>query len=203
MRNILFYSSNCKLCQHLIFLLKNEQFIQYFRLYCVDYDLDNCPVDAVPTMLVSGLKQPLKGNDTLRWVNQAKFIRQQWVANLKQNIIRHNMMRMMMQNMKGPLGYSNQEMNGFSDEFAYTDVDKAVAHVFFGYGDEKKHAIFTAEEMDKIRKGESEQLVKKLTAMRNQDDKVHEEYNEKDRLAKIIKHNRESEIRIPGMDGKK
>ena len=194
MRNVLFYSVHCPLCRDLIVLLKNEQFIQYFKLYCVDDNLEKCPVRIVPTALVNGIRKPLEGKETLKWVQQAKFIRQQWINNMKQSVIHHNMMKMMMQNLSGPLGYSDQEMGGFSDGFAYTDVDKAIAHVFFGYGQDNKNAIFTAEEFNKIREGESDHLIKKLESMRKEQDTGNEDMYEKQQLVALIQHERESSI---------
>lgn len=194
MYNILFHSVYSDLCRDLIFLLRNEGFLQYFKLICVDEDLENCPVNVVPTMIVKGLRKPLEGNETLKWVEQAKYIRQNWIMNMKKSIIQHNMMKMMMQNRGGPLGFSNNEMGGFSDDYAYTDVDRAVAHVFFGYGEEKKNAIFTAEEVEKIREGDSDQLIKKLEKMRAGQDSNREELFEKQQLAAVIQHERNTNI---------
>ena len=87
--NVLFYSSNCNTCKNLLLLLKNEELIHTFKLVCVDDKLDKIPVqiDRVPTMIITNISKPLVAQETFKWIEQIKFIKQEQNNN---NIIKYN-----------------------------------------------------------------------------------------------------------------
>lgn len=145
--NILFYSRHCKTCENLMKILQNENLLQFFRLICVDNQLDTLPsfIKKVPTLLVSTSKQPLVDNGIYEWIKTMKYLRQSKVEENK-NIAEYNINKTQNQNTQGPRAYLNQEMDGFSDTFAYTKCDNAIPHRFFEYDENNKEQIFTAPE---------------------------------------------------------
>ena len=191
MYNVVFYSRYCNLCIDLLNILKNEKMIDYFRVVCIDNDLNNSPVNMVPTMIVKGIPKPLQGKETIEWVKQTKFITQRRIMDMKKNMVVHNMMKIMMQNKKnGPAGFTD-EMKGFSDTFAYTNVDQAQPHSFCGYKEEDKHTIFTAKEVNKMNKHQLHKGISELEKNRAHEDQRTNEVMEKKQLMELIKHDRE------------
>jgi hypothetical protein len=190
MYNIVFYSRRCNLCIDLLNILKNEKMIDYFKLVCVDDDLERCPVKMVPTMIIKGINKPLQGKETVQWVTQTKFITQKRIADMQKTLVQHNMMKMMMQNKNsGPIGFS-QELTGFSDQFAYTTVDQPVPHAFVGYKDYEKNHIFTAKEVGKLKDKEMKQIIATTEKTRKEEEIQNKELMEKRQLMELIKHER-------------
>jgi len=162
--NIIFYSKKCKDCCNLLNILQNENMISYFRLFCVDDNMNKVPIEItyVPTMIVSTINKPLVGKEAFEWVTKAKFIRENTQKSL---------MKMMIEN-SGPLGWVDSEMNGISDSYAYKSIDKAMSHSFQGFKDEKSNIIFTApnEEVIKINKKDQQKYLEHIKNNRiNQD----------------------------------
>jgi hypothetical protein len=164
--------------------------IDYFKLVCVDDDLERCPVKMVPTMIIKGINKPLQGKETVQWVTQTKFITQKRIADMQKTLVQHNMMKMMMQNKNsGPIGFS-QELTGFSDQFAYTTVDQPVPHAFVGYKDYEKNHIFTAKEVGKLKDKEMKQIIATTEKTRKEEEIQNKELMEKRQLMELIKHER-------------
>lgn len=72
--NMLFYSRTCKACSDLLFLLKNEKMLAYFKLICVDDILDNIPksITQVPTLLLTNINKPLVCKEIFEWIKTVK-----------------------------------------------------------------------------------------------------------------------------------
>lgn len=159
-RNIIFYSYKCKTCTNLLQIMKNENLLGYFTLYCVDNNIHNLPpnIKHVPTLIVQGIDKPLLGKETFDWVESVKFFKQQKLAEKKPP--KNNI-----------LGWSNLEMGGKTDTYAYKDVDKALSHAYFGVGDEEKHAIFTAPKSQIMNKKQQNSMIKQLEQQRQHQDK--------------------------------
>jgi|AntRauTorckE6833_2_1112554.scaffolds.fasta_scaffold25811_2 hypothetical protein len=159
--NILFYSRECTTSNNLLRLLQNENLLSYFKLFCVDDRLNEIPIaiTVVPTMIVSTVSKPLVAQEAFEWVQQIKFLRQK---NMENTQVQQNNLSKFMNQDKKLLGYVDQEMGGISDSFAYTKIDKALPHSYFGLGEEDQNVIFTAPETKKIKKGEQDSLIKKL-----------------------------------------
>ncbi len=190
MYNIVFYSRRCNLSIDLLNILKNEKMIDYFKLVCVDDDLERCPVKMVPTMIIKGINKPLQGKETIQWVNQTKFITQKKIMDMQKSLVQHNMMKMMLQNKNtGPIGFS-QELTGFSDQFAYTTVDQPVPHAFVGYKDDDKNMIFTAKEVGKLKDKDMKQIIINTEKARKEEEAQNKELMEKRQLMELIKHER-------------
>jgi hypothetical protein len=175
-KNILFYSTNCTTCRHLLMILKNENLLCYFELRCVDNMLDRLPpyIQKVPTMLVSNVNKPLVAEETFEWINQIKFFRQQQVMDLNKKIIQENMNTHNVVNSKKttkPVEYLESEMSGFSDTFAYTKIDEPLPKSFFKVGDEDKISIYTAPDSGKkISNREQVKLTKEIEMRRVKQD---------------------------------
>ena len=169
--NILFYSQKCEYCRNLLLLLKNENFIRYFKLICVDDKLDKLPPDMkVPTMIVVNINKPLVAQEAFEWVQQMKFIRQQQVMDINKKIIQQQTAGNMNQK-RGPIGFDNEIMSGLSDKFAFTNKDIALPHAYFDVGQEGANIIFTApQEQNKISKPDQLKMIKELESRRTQQD---------------------------------
>jgi len=191
--NIIFYSKNCRDCCNLLTILKNENMIQNFVLFCVDGRLHDVPpnVTMVPTMIVSGINKPLAGKETFEWINKAKFLRQQNTMNMnKQNIMKMNLMRMA--SKKGPHGFLNDEMNGISDGFAYTKTDMALPHRYVSAAEKNKNAIFTApESKQKISPAEQQRRIEELQKEREGQDTSNSEVMKKQQINAVIQAEQE------------
>ena len=58
------------------------------------------------------------------------------------------------------------------DRYAYTEVDMALPHMYHGYGDDGKNAIFTAPERnDKIKEKDQQEHIKQLDNERQDQEK--------------------------------
>jgi ribosomal protein L25 (general stress protein Ctc) len=166
--NIMFYSDSCPTCQNLIMLLKNEGLLPKFKMLSYERDKKYYPdtIKTVPTLIIAGVPKPMVGPETFTWLNSIKFLRNQQQIDNNKKIAHMNMVRNMQQNQIGPNPVITSEMTGFSDAYAYTDgeINNAQPKTFFGYGEEDKNAIFTAEEMVKVSKNDQN---KKLIDIEN------------------------------------
>lgn len=161
-QNIIFYSKSCKTCANLFETLNNERLLKYFKLICVDDCLTEISkqIRTVPTMLVYNVNKPLEGSDTFKWIEQLKFMKQQKLSQLKKD--------------NDPVGWSNDEMNRLSDNFAYTE-NKSPEQKYFKLNSEKSNEIFTPPVMSTIKKHEQKKLLEqsKKTRMIQNDQYKH------------------------------
>lgn len=173
--NVLFYSNRCPTCANLTTLMKNSNLLQYFKLVCVDGRLKEMPpnLTTVPTLMVANVNKLLVGKETFQWVETMRFIRQK------------QQMQIQKQN-EGPIGHNNSEMGGFSDDFAYKDIDESQPKAFVKVGDETKNIIFTAPKMGKIKESEQNQLLRKAESRRNEQNRVFDEYAKKQQLHEVM-----------------
>ena len=157
---MLFYSQKCPTCRNLLMILKNENFLEYFKLVCVDTMLDKFPQDmVVPTMTVVNVNKPLIAQEAFEWIQQMKFLKQQ--NNTERKIVEPQITR-------GPVGYDEEIMGGISDKFALTKVDTPLPHAYFGVNDEEKNAIYTApNEKDTIDKISQNRMMEELEIREN------------------------------------
>lgn len=170
--NILFYSRKDKLSTMVIKLLNDEEMLNFFKLYCID-DMPRkaipSSVKQIPFMVLKDTPMPFVGDGILKWIQSARFIRQQKI-NSQREIVKRNMIRFQMQNNKGNLGFNNEEMGGYSDNYAYTNTDTAQAKSFMGYKDDKKHIIFTAPEAIKMNRDDMNKAIENETNTRKHQD---------------------------------
>lgn len=157
--NIIFYSRQCDTCNKLLQLLQSDGILSSFKLFCVDGRLNQIPpqITIVPSMIVKNNNKILVANEIFEWIKNIKFIRGEGGVGGKQ----------------GPIGWVDGEMNGTSDGFAYTNVDKAQPKSYFKIGGEEENAIYTAPDIGKINKKEQNDMIKNLEGLRNQQDEIY------------------------------
>lgn len=187
--NMIFYSERCQVCYQVLTLLKNFNIINNFKLIKVDGQIDKVPkgITRIPTMFVQGINKPLVGGpEIFEWLKAWHFMMRQKA--MQQNQIKANMMKIMMTNMKnkGPLGFSNSEMNSFSDNFALSNNDMPLPQSFQGYGDEDKNSILTfPEAKDKLSKDEVTKRIRDIEKQRDTSEEQFKDSMQKKQLAKI------------------
>jgi hypothetical protein len=173
-------------------LMKNSNILQNFNLYCVDDHLNDLPphITKVPTLIVGELKQQFVVGDAFKWVDSVRFMNQRNMMEMNKKIIMTNMIKQ--QQMMGPHGYTQLEMNGFSDNFAFKDVDHAQAHSFFACGTENDNTIFTAPADQKngkyIGMSQQEQKAKlsEIESQRKEQDKQNESCMKQNQINAVI-----------------
>lgn len=88
--NIIFYSRRCRMCQDLLVLLKNTNFLHYFSLLCIDDNIYIPPeIKKVPTMIVYNINRPLVANEIFKWIHTTIKIQQQ-TPNYNQQLPNYN-----------------------------------------------------------------------------------------------------------------
>ena len=177
--NTIFYSRKCPISKTVIQLLNDEELLGYFKLYCID-DMPRASIPKqishVPFMILNTVQRPLQGKEILQWIQSTRFLKQQKTY-MQKEAVRRNMIRFAMLNKKGHLGYNNDEMEGYSDNYAYTNVDAPQTKSFMGWGQENKHAIFTGPEANKMTADESKKAINSEKSLRdNQDNYKNELY---------------------------
>ena len=184
--NILFYSLKCDMCQNLLTILQNENLLTYFKPYCVDNKLNKIPpqIQFVPTLIVSGINKPLVGNETFKWVQQFKFLKQKALANTNNHLIQKKLLSMI-NNSDGPMGWMDNEMGDLSDKFAYTKIDKPLPQSFFRINSENKNTIFTPPNIKKIAKSDQKKLITHMEKQRAMQDELYKKQNKQHHLQAI------------------
>ena len=195
--NIIFYSKICNVCAQLLKILHNENMLGIFKLICVDDKIDTLPksIKVVPTMIVSSINKPLEGKEIFEWINSRKFVKSQKNKNIENDDIlgRSSLCgsaegastvqiteKLLLQDPKiihskpnnNTLGYTSQEMSGFSDNFAYTKIDIPQPHTFLNLEDENKYIIFTAPEQNKLSKNEQDERIRQIENIRKKQDEL-------------------------------
>lgn len=160
--NIIFYSRTCNTCTKLLTILQNEGILSNFKLFCVDGRLNELPkqITIVPSMVIASTNKILVAGEIFEWLKNIKF--------LKGSSSNSNGT-----NGRGPIGWVTNEMSGTSDQFAYTNVDKAQPKSFFGVGSEEQNAIYTAPDIGKLNKKEQSDMIKNIESSRLEQDEIH------------------------------
>ena len=179
--NILFYSQQCQYCYQLLNLMKAENLLCYFEMFCIDNKpMSQIPpnIKTVPTMIVKNINKPLVAQETFDYINSLKQIKNQKMMELKQQM-----------KSRDPHGYSHSEMSVLSDPFAYHDNDNAMKQNYFGINEDKKNAIFTAPEQPKIRKVDQKKLISKLESTRTEEDSSFFDRMREERMVAYYRNN--------------
>lgn len=171
--NVFFYSKFSIMCTDLLKMMDSYGILRQFLLRCID-DMPNPPpgLDRVPTLIVAGIGKPLVAREAVMWFNNARPMFMQQSTDLQNKRIMQNIMKNNMQSMAGPKGYAHEEFDGFSDGFAYLDVDMAQPKKFVEYGNDNS-IIYTPpkeEKGDTIKLAEQERSCNNLDQMRKQQD---------------------------------
>ena len=159
--NVLFFSNNCHGSQTLITLLKNEGLLRFFHTICTDSNPNIPPaITVTPTIIIRGNATPYVAGDAFVWMNKIK----QWKINEQMKRV-SSMQQQYLQGMAGNLGmntntlngtgmenvlgFSQEEMSGMSDIFAYLMDDSAIQHTYFDCVNLGKEMIYTAPQEKK------------------------------------------------------
>ena len=163
MKRFLFFSKKCQSCANLIVLLKNLNLLNNFEMVCLE-DLiaqrKQPPpnIKSVPALIMQDLNLVLQGKETFEWVEK-----------IRMNMIKMNMAKTAQQ--AGPHGFTNVEMGGFSDNFAYMLTDLAQPKSFLPYGKDDEYAIYTGVEVNKIIGKDMDRVVNEANKKRKEQDK--------------------------------
>lgn len=145
--NILFYSNNCPGSQHLISLMQQEKLTRFFYMICTDNN-PKVPlqIKVTPTLIIKGIPTPYVASDAFVWfskikqwkmhmlMQRASAAQQQYLQNINNNLVTKD---------SSVLGFSQAEMEGLSDIFAYLQNDNAMPHSYFTCNNLGQENIFT------------------------------------------------------------
>lgn len=173
---ILFYSRNCRACQQLINMMSSENMLPYFELFCIDNNNVIPPqITTVPTMIIYNIKKMLVAEETFKWLQQFKYIRQQMTCNnVNKNEINTSSKKLEL-NKESKIhdnkwNYFKIGSNNISDQYAYVVKDGTPLENRFVNINEQNRMIFTAPESYKIDKNEQMKKMSDLEIKRNNED---------------------------------
>ena len=163
MKRILIFSKKCQSCANLIVILRNMNLLLNFEMVCLEDVIaqnKQLPpnIKTVPALIMPELNSILQGKETFEWVEKIRV-----------NMIKMNMLKNVQQ--AGPNGFTNVEMGGFSDNFAYTMTDLPQPKSFLPYGKDDEYAIYTGVEINKIGNKELDKLIKESESKRKEQEK--------------------------------
>lgn len=186
MKRVLIYSRKCQSCANLIVLLKNMNLLLNFEMVCLeDLMAQNRAlppnIKMVPALIMPEMNLILQGKETFEWVEKMRI-----------NIIKSNIAKNMQQ--VGPNGFTNVEMGGFSDNFAYTMTDLAQPKSFLPYGKDDEYAIYTGIEIKKLKNQDIDKLVKESEKSRKDLDKQVGEIYDNNRKDAILNYEKQKII---------
>lgn len=177
MKRFLLYSKKCQSCANLIVILRNMNLLLNFEMICVE-DLiaqkKQLPpnIKTVPALIMQDINVILQGKETFEWVEK-----------IRMNMIKMNIAKNAQQ--IGPHGFTNVEMGGFSDNFAYTLTDLAQPKSFLPYGKDDEYAIYTGVEVTKLNSRDLDKLMYDSNKKRKEQDQ---------NLAEIMDNNKKDLI---------
>jgi hypothetical protein len=163
MKRFLIFSKKCQSCANLIVILRNMNLLLNFEMVCLE-DLvaqkKQLPpnIKTVPALIMQDINVVLQGKETFEWVEK-----------IRMNMIKMNMAKTAQQ--IGPHGFTNVEMGGFSDNFAYTLTDLAQPKSFLPYGKDDEYAIYTGVEVNKITGKDMDKIINEANKKRKEQDK--------------------------------
>lgn len=176
-RRILMFSRKCQTSSNLILLMRNLNILMNFEMVCID-DLiaqkKSLPpfLKTVPALVLPEINSVFQGREAFEWVEK-----------LRLSTIKMNMLRT--QQNTGPAGFVTTEMNGFSDNFAYTSTDMPQPKSFLPYGEDDKYGIYTGHEGTKLTEHDLKQQINQIETNRKEQEK---------QLSNIIEQNRANSI---------
>jgi hypothetical protein len=163
MKRFLFFSKKCPSSANLIVILKNLNLLNNFEMICLED-------------LIAQKKQPPPNIKSvhdiiMQYLNLVLQVKEtfEWVEKIRMNMIKMNMAKTAQQ--AGPHGFTNVEMGGFSDNFAYTLTDLAQPKSFLPYGKDDEYAIYTGVEVNKIVGKDMDRVVNEANKKRKEQDK--------------------------------
>jgi hypothetical protein len=183
MKRFLFFSKKCQSCANLIVLLKNLNLLNNFEMVCLEDLITQRKqpppnIKSVPALIMQDLNLVLQGKETFEWVEK-----------IRMNMIKMNMAKTAQQ--AGPHGFTNVEMGGFSDNFAYMLTDLAQPKSFLPYGKDDEYAIYTGVEVNKIIGKDMDRVVNEANKKRKEQDKSIGDFLDNCKKDQILKYEKE------------
>ena len=183
MKRILIFSKKCQSCANLIVILRNMNLLLNFEMVCVEDIISQNKqlpqnIKTVPALIMPELNSILQGKETFEWVEKIRV-----------NMIKMNMLKNVQQS--GPNGFTNVEMGGFSDNFAYTMTDLPQPKSFLPYGKDDEYAIYTGVEITKIGNKELDKLIKDSESKRKEQEKNINEVMDNNRKEAIYNYQKQ------------
>lgn len=173
--NILFYSNNCEGSKVLMSLMKNEGLLNFFHLVCTDNNPSVPPqIKLTPTLVIKNLPMPYIASGCFNWLAKIK----QWKINTqlqRMSNLQQQYLQKSSDNLNGDssnlLGFSQTEMEGMSDIFAYIEEEHAIPHSYFNCNQLGKEQIFAPpREASKLNATKQSELHNKLNQERRKQD---------------------------------
>lgn len=188
--NILFYSVKCKYCHNIIKSLKQNDLIQYFKMYDIN-KLKKIPdgITKVPAIVSADTKKLYLAGEAFQWINSIKYVRNNTNIEQQQNnklILNNNNERN--NNQLGPKNFVSSEMFGISDDYAYISIDLAHPKNFQQYGTNVEDAIITPQEnTSKINKNTLSKYVQNIEKLRDSQSKQFSEIMKQGQIEAVMK----------------
>ena len=135
-------------------------------------------IKTVPALIMPEINSVLQGKETFEWAEKIRI-----------NMIKMNIAKNIQQT--GPNGFTNVEMGGFSDNFAYTMTDLPQPKSFLPYGKDDEYAIYTGVEINKINNKELDKLVKDSEIKRKEQEKNLNEMMDNNRKEAIYNYQKQ------------
>jgi hypothetical protein len=162
MKRYYIYSKQCQSCANLTVILNNMNMLSNFEMICIEDLIKNNKqippnIKTVPALILQDLNLLLQGKETFEWIEK-----------IKNNMMKMNIAKNTQNN--GPQGFTDIEMRGISDKFAYTDTDFAQPKSFLPYGKDDDYAIFTGVEVNKISNKDMNKLLTQTNQKRKEQD---------------------------------
>lgn len=183
MKRFLFFSKKCQSSANLIVLMKNLNLLNNFEMVCLE-DLiaqkKQPPpnIKTVPALIMQDINLVLQGKETFEWVEK-----------IRMNMIKMNIAKNAQQT--GPHGFTNVEMGGFSDNFAYTLTDLAQPKSFLPYGKDDEYAIYTGVEVNKIIGKDMDRIINDANKKRKEQDKNISEFLDNCKKDQILNYEKQ------------
>lgn|SRR5579872_3944753 len=138
--NVLFFSNKCDGSKLLISMMQKERLIEFFHVICTDKN-PNVPLNIThtPTILIKGVPTPYVAAEAFNWLARVKQwknnmmmqrmsqMQQQYMQNINNNLVSNA------NTMTNLLEFSQAEMEGMSDMFAYLQHDNPADKAFVDY----------------------------------------------------------------------
>lgn len=194
------YSGECKECMNLWQVIFSENLIKKFLPICLDKmssaTLITLSIKVVPTIVISGTNMPssiLHGpKECSLWLNSFIYNERKNAPSRVEDHLRLVQRTQAIARIQdgGPIEYTENEMDGISDNYSYTGIDICQPKSFAMIGQESNYSIITP--IIKENKIDDDTLLKKLKEIETSRDGETKEMMaqmEKKQIESVINYN--------------
>lgn len=150
--NVLFYSTKCETCKTLFNILKSNEMMDYFTLYCVDNRPVPKLITIVPSVVSKNVNKLFVGKEVFEYVKHLLFI-------IKNKNIENN-------KKKKINGLEIGDLVGFSDNWTFVKDNKNTSTCYHQLN-AKEEAIRTGPQEKPLNKQEQDKLIKQFNSERD------------------------------------